>query len=590
MGIFNSVPLPKIKRSRHNLSFNNCFSAQFGKVYPVMSRKVVPGDRFKFQSQMFAQFSPMATKVYQDFVCRQSFFFVPTRLLWDDFEDFYSVNETEQYIHPYFDYVEIVRTGLARHGSFFDYFNLPTFYYPSDFADVDFSDWEKYAGMQWNGHFDDMQRIWNIVNGGQVNRQFYHLDALKIIAFEKIYSDWFADENLQLDQFNWKDIHQAIEDIIQAQNGNLTSYIVRMAYRWSQGYYNKSYPKDYFTGSLPFAQKGPQVNVPFTGEGYVRFWRHQTSHISTSALYTTILSPEQINPNNPSEKRVAFTGSNQNSPINNDVVFQNGVTSLEDLRSAMMLQQFYERNARSGTRYKETILAHFGVLTPDARLDRSQFIQDISTPVNISNVYSTSANSDGSGITGEPVSTVNSAGYSKNRKFFFDEHGYVLSLWVCYPRAAYYKGVEREWFELDKFDYFWPDFQHLGEQEVYVGEVSMGNKNPLLDTQQADNETFGYNPRYSQYKVALNQIHGDFRDSCKAMSDARDFPSGISLSDRFIRIDPTVNNLDRIFNYVDTDYDKIDVSLLSVLMLAVRCPTLVFLVFCRSLTIIRYEV
>lgn len=558
MGIFNSVPLPNIKRSRHNLSFNNCFSAQFGKVYPVMSRKVVPGDRFKFQSQMFAQFSPMATKVYQDFVCRQSFFFVPTRLLWDDFENFYSVNETENYIHPFFNYASIVRSGLARHGSLFDFFNLPTFYYPDDYDVVDFTDWTKFAELNWNGHNDDRQRIWNIANGGLDQSVFYNLDALKIIAFEKIYSDWFADENLQQNQSDWKTIHDAIEDIIRAQQGDLTSYIVQMAGRWDSGYYNKSYPKDYFTGSLPFAQKGPQVNVPFTGEGYVRFWRGDANPLYVTAVQT---SPPESNPANPSEFRTALSVGNGQVPINNDVVFRNGVTSLEDLRSAMMLQQFYERNARSGTRYKETILAHFGVLTPDARLDRSQFIQDISTPVNISNVYSTSANSDGSGITGEPVSTVNSAGYSKHRKFFFDEHGYVLSLWVCYPRAAYYKGVEREWFELDKFDYFWPDFQHLGEQEVFVGEVSMGNKNPLLEAQQADNETFGYNPRYSQYKVAMNQIHGDFRDSRKAMSDARDFPSGISLSDRFIRIDPAVNNLDRIFNYVDTDFDKIDVSL-----------------------------
>ena len=562
MGIFNSVPAPLIKRSKHNLSFPNRFSAKFGKVYPVMSRKVIPGDRFKFQAQTFVQFQAMSTKVFQEFVCRQAFFFVPSRLLWDDFEDFYSVNETENYIHPYFDYRQIVQLGHAKHGSIFDYFNLPTFQYPDDYQYSE--DWQTYAAQNWVDS-DSRHRVWNIVHNN--DPLIYHYDALKILAFVKIYADWYADENLQSELADWKVIHQDIQEAIQEGNGNITSYIINLAIDWDKGVYNKAYPKDYFTGALPFAQKGPQVNIPFTGTGGVTTWLTSGSYNVNGSFESVFTdpsfksdAPDSNFPYLAAETLRSKTDNSTPAGIRRFVTFNNGLTSLENLRSAMMLQSFYERNARSGTRYKETILAHFGVLTPDARLDRSQFIQDNYTPVTLGSVYSTSANSDGSGITGEPVSTATGAGYSRRRKFKIDEHGYIISLWCCYPRASYYKGVEREWMELDKFDYFWPDFQHLGEQEVKIAELSLGNKQPERPEMQQDGETFGYNPRYSQYKVALPQIHGDFRFIRKAMSAARDIPYGVSLSKHFIQIDPSFNNLNRVFNYTEDDYDSIDVD------------------------------
>ena len=576
MSIFNSIPIKRVKHTPFNLSHPYRMSGRFGRLYPFNCRKVVPSDRFIFQNQSFTQFATMATKVYQEFTVKMERFFVPSRLLWDDFKKFYSQDDSsaDELIHPYFNYADIVGQGLAYHGSLFDYFNLPTFFYPDGFINSQYP----WSDLDWSNHLDDLERLRSIYE--QRADPIYHLDALKFLAFVMVYSQYYADENLQPDIADWDRVNDGFQGEIIQHNSDLTTLVVFIAQQWSDNVLNRNYPKDYFTGALPFAQKGPQVNIPFTGTGYAEFYADadkvekatDPEYVQRTMGYTS----DGFSPF-PGKTRVQPTlrygqngvspttlGQGETAAVNNLVKFENGLTSIENLRTAMVLQQFYENDARGGNRFKETLLHHFNSYNKDARLQRAEFLQGVTTQMTIGNVYSTSANTENSGITGEPVSVVNGAGLSRKRKFRATEPGYLINLVSVYPKAAYYKGVPREWMELDRFDYLWPEFQHLGEQEVKVIEVSMGNHLDGYPTQK-DSDTFGYNPRYAQYRYAFSEVHGDFRDRRKSMTASRDFASGVALNEDFIKIDIAKNNLNRVFNYTEDDFDTFDMDINEIL-------------------------
>lgn len=238
-------------------------------------------------------------------------------------------------------------------------------------------------------------------------------------------------------------------------------------------------------------------------------------------------------------------------------------STINELREAFQLQKWLERNMRNGSRYIESILAHFGVKSSDARLQRPEYLGGGKSPVVISEVLQTSGtttqeidplyNSPQGNMAGHAVS----AGQTNYFKKFFEEHGFIIGIMSIMPRTSYQQGIPRIFNKFDKFDYFWPEFAHLGEQEVKNQEL-------YFDTSatQKNDDTFGYQSRYAEYRYIPSSVAGDFRDNLLFWHLGRKFENVPSLGEAFITADPQNNGWERIFAVQDAEVHKIWVQMI----------------------------
>ena len=574
MSIFNKISLKRPKRTPFNLSYQSKFTLDFGKLCPIMCEKVVPGDKFVHSHEFLMRFAPFANQVFQGFQVRTEYFFVPSRLLWKNFESFLAkgVNGQVDYVHPYINLASLYDGETNWINSLLDYFNLPT------------------------------GTSTNFIDGSATND--LKIDALPFYAYCKIMLDYYLDENLfpssipakTIDSLLNSDFNQFVNDgnsyddlfsmlanihIIQGASPDslLTPLNVYQPFK-------RSYPKDYFTSALPSAQRGPIVQIPLNGSGDVIvrgldnsggridtyggvFAKYKDNGISSEMTEVTLFSTDAVRhsfsgsgstdvatnlsigssdsftPYNASspDSINAFKSAATERPITFKAVNVNGTATITDLRTAMVVQGWLEKNARAGVRSKELIAAHFGVRSKDYRLDRAELLGRYKSTVQIGETFTTAANTDESFIPGMGVSNATGSEASRPWKRTFEEHGYVIGIMSVFPTAAYQQGIPRQFSELDVFDYYWPEFQNIGEQEIKRKEL-------FIDDQSGTNNeaTFGYIPRYAHYKSRTNQIHGDFRDSLRFMVASRDFSSNPLLNNKFINVDVAYNDLYRVFN------------------------------------------
>lgn len=592
MSIFNSIKVKRPKRSLHDLSYSNRLDVGFGELTPMMMEKTIPGDKFKLRDEFMCRFAPFYGQVFQAFKLRTEYMYVPSRLLWKNFELFLSngLDGTKtDYVHPYIDYRRIVQWRDSYEDSLintvFDFFNFETD-----------------SGLD-----------------GAAMAEL-RVDALPFYALAKAFIDYYADENLDymplialfesgleyaVDGDNTGRVctlfgainmladltdEQTLSNWLTAYRSNTNFF---EAYTPSEVFcpFRRSYPKDYFTSALPFAQRGPIVQIPMNGEGdvvvsttgrpgYVRtnysdvqvkVERDMDGNAVSVSLYETgsigaeTQGQSAVSPVSGQTYTAYAVGGTygsggtaaanqvrtdaQDHQITFRAVNVNGTATITDLRTAFTVQNWLEKKARSGVRPKENIFSSFGVRTKDYRLDRAEFIHGFSSTVKIGEIFTTVQDDAGDFVPGLGVSVGQLADASKPFKKFFEEHGYFFGFVSIYPTAAYFQGVPRQFMELDLFDYFWPEFQHLGEQPIYNCELKID------DEGMRDKETFGYTPRYAQYKFRNNQIHGSFRESLKFMTAAREFGSVPRLNNGFIQINPSTNGLYRVFNFTG-DYSS----------------------------------
>ena len=572
--LFQSFSLRRPKRTAFDLSYSNKLSVDFGRLTPMLIEKTIPGDKFYISDEFLCRFAPFFGQVFQAMKLRTEYFYVPSRILWKNFEMFLAngINgTTDTYVHPYIDMKKIWTLCDSQQSSLlntlFDFFNICT-------DEVD------YSGIGTD----------------------FHIDALPFYAYCKTFVDFYADENL-----DYLPLVQAFESGLEyAVDGDNTYRVMNLlAYLHSPSHYNsfatflsdynngqwifqsyavgdvfsplvRSYPKDYFTSALPFAQRGPIVQIPLNGEGDVKVFSKGLDHnyttyrgvgvnapassssaeqevtlyeygvpdvpdvVMQSGMYGGVMTGEDLDV---SAAKASIKGPSEDNPsITFKAVNINGTATITDLRTAIAVQNWLEKRARSGVRAKEQIYASFGVKSKDYRLDRSEFISAFSSTVKIGEVFTTAQNDDGSFVPGLGVSVGQLADKSRRWKKSMPEHGYCFGLVSLYPVATYYQGVPRQFLELDIMDYYWPEFQHIGEQPIFNCEL-------MVDDTSNDNfGTFGYTPRYAHYKTRTDQIHGDFRDSLKYMVAARKFTSLPTLSNDFVQFRPAANDLYRIFN------------------------------------------
>jgi len=507
--LFNTVPFSKPKLNKFNLSHERKFSMNMGDMIPVMCQEVIPGDKFRVQASVMMRMAPMLAPIMHRVNFKIDNFFVPTRIIWNEWEDFITGGKmgTSAPVSPYIESTqELHDLSLFLHGSLVDYMGLPTT---------------------------------NVIETQSLNGKL-RFSALPFRAYQLIYNEYYRDETLSTEvPFSRGSGDQAADAVELLQ-------IRRSAWK-----------KDYFTSCLPFAQRGGDVSLPIQGDSTDVTYKDQ-SLIKKTSDGSNVPNNEKLGSGNLDPQLRAgdpTPASGQQVRIENIDSFSFDATDLtiNVLRRAIALQTWLEKNARGGYRYIEQMFSHFGVVSSDARLQRPEYLSGSSNPIVVSEVLSTFQEIDGEipqgNMAGHGIGVGNAADFNKR----FEEHGVIISILRVLPEPAYMNGVPRMYQRNDKLDYYWPEFAHLGEQEVKRRELLWHYAN--MGTQDA---TFGYQSRYAEYKYAPSTVHGDMKSTLKYWHMARDFGMSIpELDDFFIKCDPT----HRIFNVDDPAVHKLYVLL-----------------------------
>lgn len=493
MSLFNSFKVKKPKGNMFNLSHEKKLSFNMGELIPAYIQDVVPGDRFQVNSEIMLRLAPMLAPIMHRVNVYMHYFFVPNRLLWSSWEDFITGGPAGTTAPTFPTYViNNSNKSYFAEGTLADYLGLPT---PAATVTQDLT-----------------------------------ISKLPFYAYQMIYNEYYRDQNVTAE----------IDPL------SLTVGIFSLLRK-------RAWEKDYFTSALPWSQRGGDVNLPVEAEiEFVPDYKDVTTVVrddtdlpSTSASLKT--SSGVLEGSGGEDLRILNLKNSTMYDIENVNI------TINDLRQSIRLQQWLEANARGGARYIEQILSHFGVISSDARLQRPEYLGGGKAPVVISEVLTTaeSTNYDPGDMFGHGISVGNTNTFNK----FFEEHGYILGILSVLPRTAYYQGVQKHWLKTDKFDFYFPEFANLGEQEVINGEVYWDWSGTATAT-----DIFGYQSRYAEYKYVFDSIHGAFKNSLEYWHLGRKFASQPHLNTSFIESDPshrvfvvTTDTVDKIYGQIYHD-------------------------------------
>lgn len=534
--LFNSIPLLKPKRNAFNLSHSVKLTMEMGQLVPFYVQDVLPSDRLRVSATNLIKFAPLIAPILSEVDVYMHFFFVPTRLIWDSWEDFItgshkgkklpedSMPQMPRWIFLRNFVNQAITNPLEsepsplQHGSLADYLGFQTFKKGTSFDHV-------------NTH--------------------YYVDQLPFRAYRKIYNDWYRDENLQ--DYEDEDWFSESGDVsVNDSNFQDVSHQMRLE--------NRAWRKDYFTSALPFAQAGDDVLIPggisvdpgsqlfIQGTGGLSLSSGSVptnQYLDVTARFNDPKSGDLYVDNGNGKVGATYQSLSLLSGSQFNEFANSGASegTIRELRRAMAAQRFLERRAVGGTRYIEQIRAFFGVKSSDARLQRSQFLGGCKNPVVVSQVLQTSETTQSSPL-GQPAGNAVSAGGKYIFDHTFEEYGYVIGLISVVPKADYIQGIPKMYLRRDVYDFYFPQFAKIGEQpienqELYFDPTSVNN-----------DKTFGYTPRYAEYRFRNNRVCGDFRDSLKFWTLARDFDRTQNLNSQFITCDPST----RIFAYENSDF------------------------------------
>lgn len=504
---FAQAPQVDIQRSTFDRSSGHKTTFNAGKLVPIYVDEVLPGDTFEMTTSAIIRGSTPIYPVMDNANLDIYYFFVPNRLVWDHWKEFNGENTTSKWEQT----VE---------------YSIPQMAPPLGGGAEPGVGWEK-------GTLADYMGIPTLVGPGasQTNPE-YTVNHLPFRAYCLIWNEWFRDQNLQdpvlIDtgdsQTNGTHLVPETNPIVNQNQAALTGANLLPV--------NKYF--DYFTGALPEPQKGPDVLLPLGSRAPVITSRVNNKIISDAAVIFSAPQPGETGSNHSLfiQKGTGGAKANQGRLVagNQDasgvditqIIPQNLVADLEhataatinELRLAFQLQKLYERDARGGTRYIEIIKSHFGVTSPDARLQRPEYLGGERIPINIDQVIQTSGTMEGTtpqGNTGAYSLTGNQGSYFKHS---FVEHGYVLGLACVRTEHTYQQGLEKIWNRRNRFDFYWPALANIGEQAIL-------NKEIYLQASKATNEeAFGYQEAWAEYRYKPSRVSSAFRSNVTGSLDA----------------------------------------------------------------------
>lgn len=508
-----------MSRSRFDRSSSYKTTFNVGQLIPFYVDEVLPGDTFSVDTSKVVRMQTLLTPIMDNLYLDTYYFFVPNRIVWSHWRELMGENTQSAWI-PTVEYsVPQLKSpeGGWNVGTIADYFGIPT---------------------------------------GVSNLS---VNALPFRAYALICNEWFRDENLT------DPLNIPVDDVsvTGVNTGNYITDVVKGGQPFVAAKYH-----DYFTSCLPSPQKGPDVSISVIPGADLPVYAKSDSVPSPSDVamqlnlypYKTGSSPST--PNNPyvlTRDLEAGAGPNTTGVTNlAEIGNKSGyyaaypvnlwatnntnipVATINQLRLAFQIQKLYERDARGGTRYIEILKSHFGVTSPDARLQRPEYLGGNRIPININQVVQNSASGDG---TPQGTTTAYSLTTDTHSDFTrsFVEHGFVIGLMVARYDHTYQQGLERFWSRKDRFDYYWPVFANIGEQAVLNQEI-------FAQGTSKDQEVFGYQEAWADYRYRPSRVTAEMRSAYAQSLDvwhlADDYAQLPSLSDAWIREDAT--NVDRV--------------------------------------------
>jgi hypothetical protein len=469
---FKSIKLPKIRRNKFDLSHEKRLTADMFYLYPVLLDDCIPGDKWKIGNEIVIRTNPLAAPLMHEINCYVHYYYVPYRILWDDWEKFITGGTDGKFTAQ----IPKINMAMAKHaGSLWDYFGF------------------------------------NVIDDVHNDISFAPL-GFPLSAYNMIYNNFYRDQNIQ-DEVSLSSLPPGKDNL-----------------------YVRAFEKDYFTSMLPWQQRGIAPSLPISGkldlrQGIAEFFSRMGSGIPD---YPIGLKIRNAGDGNYGELVNGYDQDILNQYLNNNKV--NGYVDMKDattfdvseIRFAVSVQRFLERSARSGSRYTEFLKANFPAYPRDDRLDRPEYIGGSKTPIIISEVLQTSRSEKGQ----SPQGYMAGHGLSADRTFVSNynvqEHGLIMGIMSIMPRTMYTQGIDRVWMKSTRYDYYFDEFAHLSEQAVYVEEMFNYNPKPI-------DRVIGYQGRYDEYRYKRNTVHGLFRTDFEYWHMARKFRTHPTLNLDLIR-------------------------------------------------------
>lgn len=520
---FSLSPHVDISRSRFDRSASLKTSFNAGDVVPFFLEEVLPGDTFSVDTSKVVRMQTLLTPMMDNVYLDTYYFFVPNRLVWEHWKEFCGENTESAWI-PQTEYTMPQITSPAGQGwsvgTLADYFGIPT----------------GVAGLS--------------------------VSALPFRAYALIMNEWFRDQNLQ-------DPLVVPTDDSTVAGVNSGTFVTDVA-KGGKPFIAAKY-HDYFTSALPAPQKGPDVTIPVATGGEINVVGNgkalaitdgtalgswvglRDTRYSVNYAENLGLAVGSVSANNGAFATVdagktvgvptleQLAGHPENSGL---IGVQSAIAqaaTINQLRLAFQIQKFYEQQARGGSRYTEVVRSFFGVTSPDARLQRPEYLGGNRVPINVNQIVQQSG-TESSGtpqgtVVGQSLTTDKHSDFTKS----FTEHGLIIGVMVARYDHTYQQGLNRLWSRKDKFDFYWPVFANIGEQAIKNKEIfAQGNDK--------DNEVFGYQEAWAEYRYKPNMVTGEMRSAYAQSLDvwhlADDYKQLPTLSDAWIKEDKS--NLDRV--------------------------------------------